>query len=148
MKYFLILGYLLLGTSTALAQNNNAAPLLTWMRSLPDPSTALPVSFKATDPEKAYRQTGEASEPGPILERMMLRQGISIYDAAVWQIALASTQDPRDLVMAAGPVDTYWKGRINDLANIRGGAPTFVYAAALPNEVSGDLADTGKKEEC
>ena len=122
--------------------------LLQWMKSDVSPQTAMPFSFQILGNKKnAYRDIGIASSATGIIERMIVDQGISIYDAALWQMALCAGGDPKDLARAAKPVEYYWQGRFRDFENIRTGSgqQIFVYDPAAPGLIVSDPSQAGQR---
>jgi hypothetical protein len=82
-----------------------------------------------------------------IIERTIVDRGISIYDAALWQMVLAQTHDPQDLMMAHQLVEYYWKGALNEFSNIRtgSGGQIFVYDPRHPRSVISDIDQKGAR---
>src|SRR6185503_9352296 len=80
------------------------------------------------------------------IERIIVDQGVSIYDAALWQMALVASGDKSDLERAETPVMYYWKGMLGELDIRTGyGRQIFVYDPARPEDVTSDLMEEGKR---
>jgi hypothetical protein len=122
--------------------------LLSWMRANVSPVTSVPFSFEIWgDKNAVYKKIGRRSSVTGIIERMIVEEGISIYDAALWQIALASTRDPQDHERAGKLVEYYWKGALGDFDHIRTGSgrQIFVYDPMHPDEVTSDSSQEGRR---
>ena len=122
--------------------------LLAWMRTNVSTQTSIPFSFEIFgEKNSVYRSIGKRSSVTGIIERMIVEKGISIYDAALWQMALASTRDPQDHERAGKLVEYYWKGAIGDFDHIRTGSgrQIFVYDPQHPQEVTSDLSEEGRR---
>lgn len=150
---FLLWGLLIFFYPPALAADDLKDPqptarLLAWMRANVSAVTAMPLSFEVMGEKKSvYRKIGRRSSVTGIIERMIVDQGISIYDAALWQIALGSTRDGRDHQMAGKLIDYYWKGTLGSFDRIRTGSghQIFVYDPMNPEEVTSDLVQEGRR---
>jgi hypothetical protein len=104
--------------------------LVNWMKANVSPATGMPFSFALIPPEKdVLKGIGQSASITGIIERTIVKEGVSIYDAALWQIVLASIPEQADLAAARKPVEYYWNGSLGDFANIRSGydGSLFVY---------------------
>ncbi|MFA5262172.1 MAG: hypothetical protein WC450_13195, partial [Candidatus Omnitrophota bacterium] len=123
--------------------------LLTWIRSCRSAQTSMPLSFDIRDEEKAssYKLMGKGDSVTGIIERLIVEEGISIYDAAVRQIVLTMIGGVQNIKTAYTPIEIYWDGRLRQLINIRAGYPVqpFIYDPRQPEAVSSDLKQTGKR---
>ena len=124
-------------------------PLLEWIRHNVSPQTGLFLSFQVPAEEKAsvYARMGEADSVSGIIERVIVENGLVIYDGAVAQIALLLSGRKDDLLLASRPLEIYWQGRVGRLSNIRAGyeRDNFVYAPATPGVVVSDLERKGER---
>ena len=134
------------------AQHHTLKPshnILNWIKANVSAQTGMPFSFQvpAGLEDKVYAEMGEADSVPGILERVIVAEGLDIYDGAVAQILLTLSGKADDLQMATKPVEVYWDGRLHDLANIRAGYPVnnFIYDPQDPAAVSSDLDDRGKR---
>src|SRR6185503_17209674 len=130
------------------ASSQTTDPLLQWMKTNTSATTGMPFSFEIMgDKKKVYERMGPAESTTGIIERTIVDQGISIYDTALWQIALASTNDAENVARARRPLEYYWKGKLEDFTNIRSGSggQIFIYDPALPRLVSSDLSKEGER---
>ena len=152
MKLIVMFYILLMSTCLSWAQHNNPVEndqkMINWMKANRSPVTGMPLSFQPFGTwHDVYSEMGEKFSSTSIIERMIVNRGISIYDAALWQIVLSSTGDPKDWDMAYIPINNYWKGSLDKLFNIRsgsGGQP-FVYDPSHPNAVLSDPLEMGKR---
>ena len=123
--------------------------LLTWVLSCRSPETHMPLSFDIRDEEKglSYKNMGEADSITGIIERLIVEEGISVYDAAVRQIVLTMVGGVQNIKAAYTPIQVYWDGHLRQLINIRAGYPAqpFIYDPKHPEAVSSDLTQTGKR---
>ncbi|MCK5214439.1 MAG: hypothetical protein KAR05_03715 [Candidatus Omnitrophica bacterium] len=124
--------------------------LLNWIESNVSRKTGMPLSFYID--EKNNRDTlktiGLPNSVSGIVERMIVEEGISIYDASLWQIVLSRQTSPERREKAELPVNVYWEGELGDLYNIRAGGfakQSFVYDAKEYNRVSSDLSEKGRR---
>lgn len=62
-----------------------------------------------------------------VMERLLVSYGISIYDAALWQIALTSQNDPSVLPIVNNYTHRLLSGKSGDLEDIRAYGPIFAY---------------------
>jgi len=112
--------------------------------------TGMPLSFFIEEEKKSdvMQRMGEANSTTGIIERMIVEEGISVYDAALWQMVVGLDSNPKIFEISKIPTDIYWKGSLGDLDNIRAGGFTrqsFVYDADDLSRVSSDLSDKGKR---
>ncbi len=123
--------------------------LLTWIRARQSVQTAMPLSFDIRDEEKAssYEHMGKQDSVTGIIERLIVEEGISIYDAAVRQIVLTMVGGVQNIKAAYIPIQIYWDGRLRQLINIRAGYPSqpFIYDPKNPEAVSSDLQQIGQR---
>ncbi len=134
--------------ATKAADSPEDLKLLSWMRANVSQVTAVPFSFEIFgDKNSVYKKIGRRSSVTGIIERMIVDQGISIYDAALWQMALASTGDIKDHARAQKLVEYYWNGALGDFDDIRTGSgrQIFVYDPMNPEEVTADLSQEGRR---
>lgn len=124
------------------------AKLLNWIKINVSSKTGLPYSFQVSgDKKKVYQKTGESFSVTGIIERMIVAQGISVYDAALWQIVLTIVGGEENISKAYLPIDIYWEGRLGKLENIRAGfsQQPFVYDPQKPQAVTSVLKEKGKR---
>lgn len=121
--------------------------LLQWMRTNVSEVTRMPLSFEIWgDKAAGYKKLGRRSSLTGIIERIIVDQGVSIYDAALWQMALASTGNKFDIELAEVPVAHYWKGMLGETDIRTGyGRQIFVYDPANPEEVTSELFAEGER---
>ena len=123
--------------------------LVKWIKSNVSLKTGMFLSFQVLPKEKQaiYSQMGAADSVPAIIERVIVENGVVIYDGAVGQIALTLSGSDEDMKMAQRPLDIYWKGGIGDMGSIRAGYPNnnFVYNPSAPESVSSDLEQKGKR---
>lgn len=144
---FLLL--IFLSPSTAFAQVPVNDKLFNWLKSNISPQTGLPYSFyiKEENKQKIFAVTGDEDSPNSIIERVILNEGLVIYDGAVSQMALLLKGDEESLRLAHKPVDIYWDGTLHELHSIRAGYPhgQFMYDPARPEDVSSRSKDKGTR---
>jgi len=107
-------------------------PLLMWMRSATF-RDGMPRSFEVPSDRDPFWNTivGFNHTDGPV-ERRILRNGLSIYDASLWQMALASSGDRNNVAAADLVTRTLSAGRWGEL-NLRASSAPFVYGGqSLP----------------
>jgi hypothetical protein len=151
MTRILIIGLLLMSTALCRAQEKGSVglhdqKLINWMRSHISPITGMPFSFEPLGiKQDVFMKIGPRYSATGIIERMIVDQGISIYDAALWQIVLSHTGKQHDLDMACMPVKYYWEGSLNEFSDIRTGSGNqiFVYDPGHPDAVTSDLSKKG-----
>ena len=123
--------------------------LLNWVKSNVSPTTQLPYSFYIPQEAKAqvYQHMDGAGIVNGAIERMITKEGLDIYDGAVYQIVLSMAGGGENLQQALVPINYYWRGSVGDLANIRAGYPInlFVYDAGHPEAVSSDNDSLGQR---
>ncbi len=135
--------------ATAFSAPGQQAKLLTWMRHNLSPQTQLPYSFYVPEDIKkeVYARMGEPNAVNDIIERVIVEEGLVIYDGAVAQMVFTLLGDPDDLMLAQTPIDIYWKGSLNQLSNLRAGfaGDHFVYDPQHPQAVASDLQAQGER---
>lgn len=123
--------------------------MLDWIAGNVSPKTQIPLSFAIAQDRKPdiYKRMGKPHSTEGVIERVIVEEGLVIYDGAVAQIALSMSRRGDYLKKALRPVEVYWKGRLEEISSIRAGYPVnnFIYDPHTPQEVSSDLADTGKR---
>ncbi len=124
--------------------------LVTWIRSHKSPETGHPLSFGISGPDRdeVLKRMGDKDSITGIIERMIVQEGTSVYDTAVWQIALTALGGEEDLRSASVPIESYWRGSLRHLSNIRagrGGGQHFIYDEDNPDAVSSDLKQLGRR---
>ncbi|OGX27997.1 MAG: hypothetical protein A3D10_05990 [Omnitrophica WOR_2 bacterium RIFCSPHIGHO2_02_FULL_48_11] len=123
--------------------------MIRWIQSNVSPSTQLPLSFQISPDQKqnVYADMGEAQSVPGIIERMIVEEGLVIYDGAIGQIALTMLGGDENLQKAYHPLAVYWEGRVGELNHIRAGYPvnSFVYNQANPFAVSSDVRAYGQR---
>lgn len=141
----------LLPAEDARAQDSSVDPhLIKWIRAHKSPDTGLPLSFGIPDSQRGHvlERMGEKDSVTGIIERMIVTEGTSVYDTAVWQIALTALGGEENVNAASVPIATYWRGSLRHLHNIRagrGGGQHFVYDEAQPDAVTSDLKEWGRR---
>lgn len=123
--------------------------MINWIKSNISQKTRMPYSFQvpAESSARVYSTMGGKNSVNGVIERVIVNEGLVIYDGAVAQIALSMAGNEDDLKLAQIPVDIYWKGQLGDLLNIRTGYSTsaFIYDPDDPEAVSGRLKDEGRR---
>jgi hypothetical protein len=123
--------------------------LIRWIKGNVSPRSNLPLSFFIPPDEKetVYRSMGEVDSVEGIIERMIVEEGLVIYDGAVGQIVLSMLDDPQSLDLAQRPIDYYWQGYWGELMNVRAGyeGQNFIYDLKNPRAVSSNLDEFGKR---
>ena len=154
MRYLLSILLLLLWTSSAACQEPvsrvNADPkLILWLKTNVSPKTGLPLSFHVSDTLKAatYEAIGPSDSLTAIIERLIIEEGVSIYDAALWQITLGTLGGSNSLRAASLPFNIYYAGHLKELKSIRAGYPNqpFISDPHDPEAVASDLTSLGKR---
>lgn len=118
------------------------------MRANVSPVTKVPFSFEILgDKKSVFKKIGRRSSITGIIERMIVDEGMSVYDAALWQIALTSTENLNDRENAMRLVDYYWNGSLGEFDHIRTGSgrQIFVYDPEHPDVVTSDLTQEGRR---
>ncbi len=124
--------------------------LLNWIKSNVSQSTHLPLSFYIPPQAKKqiYQQMDSSGQINGAIERTITKEGLDIYDGAVYQIVLTMAGGSQDLQQAFVPLDYYWRGSIGKLgSDIRSGYPInlFVYDTKHPEAVSSDNNSFGRR---
>jgi hypothetical protein len=123
--------------------------LLNWVRSNISPVTQLPYSFYIPEKEKSriYQQMDSSGPINGSIERTITKEGLDIYDGAVYQIVLSTAGGSRNLQQASVPLNYYWQGSVGLGDDIRSGYPInlFVYDTKHPEAVSSDNDSFGQR---
>ena len=123
--------------------------LINWMKGNVSVETGLPLSFQIPleEKEKVYGRMGGQNSSEGIIERVIVEEGLVIYDGAVRQIVLSMLGGEENLKEAFRCAETYWNGDLNDLSSLRAGFPinNFVYDINNPEAVSSDLSKKGER---
>jgi len=123
--------------------------LFNWIKHNVSSRTQLPYSFYVSKEHKKsiYEEIGPADSLPAIIERMILEEGLEIYDGAVSTIVLAMAGGEGNLKLASLPTKIYWKGRLGELHSIRAGygEQPFIYDPEYPSAVSSDISKKGKR---
>lgn len=123
--------------------------MVRWIRSNISPKTGLFKSFQVLpeDRQEIYAQMGTSDSVSGVIERVIVEEGLVIYDGAVAQIALMLAAGKEGLEDAQRPLQTYWKGSVGELMNIRAGFPNnnFVYDPQAPEAVVSNLDAEGRR---
>jgi hypothetical protein len=135
-------------TQSGAAQRSHQQ-LMNWLRRNVSPKTLLPFSFYIpVDRQSAvYATMGERDSITGIIERSIVREGLEVYDGALWQIVLTRLGDRDDLARAGIPLNVYWQGNLGGLSYIRAGFPAqpFIYNLHDPAQVSSNLEQKGNR---
>ncbi|MBF0618745.1 MAG: hypothetical protein HQL19_01105 [Candidatus Omnitrophica bacterium] len=128
---------------------NNDMGLVNWIRSNVSSKTGMFLSFQVLPDEKhaIYSSMGSADSVPGVIERVIVENGVVIYDGAVGQIALTLSGSADDMAIAQKPLDIYWKGGFGDLQSVRAGYPNnnFVYDPKAPEAVTSNVEDKGRR---
>jgi len=123
--------------------------VIRWLKSNRSPLTGLPFSFQISQNKKkdVYLRMGTPFSITGIVERIIVEEGTSIYDTAVWQIALTMLGGKKNLELAFSPINIYWQGHLGEFDNIRAGfsGQPFVYSPQDLNAVTSSLEKKGKR---
>ncbi|MBF0503817.1 MAG: hypothetical protein HQL14_01825 [Candidatus Omnitrophica bacterium] len=123
--------------------------LLGWVKSNVSPITQLPYSFYIPKEAKAriYQDMDSKGAINGSIERTITKEGLDIYDGAVYQIVLSMAGGEKNLEQAFVPINYYWQGAVGNLATIRAGYPVnlFVYDVNHPEAVSSDNDSLGQR---
>ncbi|MDP8265919.1 MAG: hypothetical protein P9M07_03110 [Candidatus Aceula meridiana] len=123
--------------------------LIKWIRENISAETQLPLSFdiQIEDKKEVYAEISETDSIDGIIERMIVEEGLVVYDGAVSQIVRTLLGTPQDLEAALLPLNMYWQGSVGELSNIRAGFPInqFVYDENNPDAVSSNLDNFGQR---
>lgn len=113
------------------------------------PATGLPFSFhlEAYHKKDLFKKWGRSDSLTSLIERLILEEGLSIYDAALWQITLTMLGGKNNLRAASLPVEIYWEGTLGELTSIRAGynGQPFVYDPREQDLVPADLSRKGQR---
>jgi hypothetical protein len=127
---------------------------MNWIKSNVSAHTGVPLSYQVPEESrnKIYSHIGSQTTSSGIIERIIVEEGISVYDAALWQIALVFHGGGGDLNKASHLCEIYWKGFLGELTSIRAGFTTgpnarqpFIYDKDQPELVSSVLGDYGRR---
>jgi hypothetical protein len=123
--------------------------LLAWIKSNVSPETGLPLSFHIPFESKksVYQNMGEQFSVGGIVERMIVEEGLIIYDGALRQIVLTMLGDRENLDDALRLTKVLWEGSVGEMYNLRAGFEMngFIYDPKQPEAVSSDLSEKGNR---
>lgn len=92
-------------------------------------NTKVPLSFQI--PKERRKEILEETVNAD--ERMVLEQGLVIYDGAAGQIMLAMQNDLRNTEVLT---DVLWKGRLGDFQELHASKPPFVYRDKTGKEIN------------
>lgn len=88
--------------------------------------SGLPLSYKV--PEGYWASTKQLMEVADAsLERIITQYGLSVYDGALWQIALAVAGDAKDRKNIYAHTDRMLSGTSGELRDIRAFGPIYLY---------------------
>lgn len=125
------------------------ARLLTWMKNNVSPQTQLPYSFyiPAEHQQKVFANMEKDGAVNGAIERMITKEGLVIYDGAVFQIALAMAGGEENMKQAEVPLKHFWKGSFGELFTVRTGYPInqFIYDVNNYEAVSSDNERLGQR---
>lgn len=123
--------------------------LINWIKNNVSAETGLPLSFDISEQSKPgiYERMGKADSVDGIIERVIVEEGLVVYDGAVGQIVLTMIGGRDNLTRAFLPVKVYWEGHLGELANLRAGFPQnlFIYDPDNPQAVSSDVNAKGRR---
>lgn len=150
IKFLLVIIFIMAGFPVQ-AQDSKGMPLadqelIRWMKANICVATGMPCSFQmGRDKRAAFLKIGQENSTTNIIERTILNEGISIYDASLWQIVLSQTGNPHDLAMTRIPLAYYWEGAFKEFIDIRSGADSqnFVYDPKQPEAVTSSVDKKG-----
>jgi len=129
--------------------NKTDPQLVNWLKANVSNESGLPFSFQVSPALKAetYSLIGKPESVTGIIERLIVAEGTSVYDTALWQITLTMLGGDENLKSAARPVEIYWEGSLNDLQTIRAGylGQPFVYNPEDPWSVTSNNAIKGQR---
>lgn len=149
MKLKLLILFFWLLSSSSFAAEKIKPNLYPWIQANIAQNTRMPLSFQIPQELqlKNFQNMGPEDSLTAIMERMITEQGISIYDAALWQMALIVHGDEEDVRKAFIPIKYYWDGNLAELTNIRAGYPDqpFMYDDKNPLAVSSSLSQKGSR---
>jgi hypothetical protein len=131
-----------------LSAQGNSTPLVRWIKGN-FTSYNLPLSFSILPENKTavWESIGGRTNADSMVERVIVDEGLIIYDGAVAQIAMTKYGM---LDSVARVFKTYWTGSFGEFRTIRGGyngtgAQPFIYLPDHPDSVSANIADFGKR---
>ena len=114
-----------------------------------EPETRLPFSFQIPLESKkgVYSNMGEQFSVDGIIERVIVEEGLVVYDGAVRQIVLAMVGGGENIEDAGRLSQACWEGGVGELFSLRAGYPinNFVYDPEDPEAVSSDLSAYGNR---
>ncbi|MBU1006397.1 MAG: hypothetical protein KKH08_02240 [Candidatus Omnitrophica bacterium] len=115
------------GISPAQQTKPSIVPLISkWLAQNVAPNTKVPLSFKVPDYLAAETWKQTLSEPeGGVHERMVLSEGLVIYDGGAAQIFQALTGDIQPAKVLARVL---WEARLGQLASLDATGGSFVYS--------------------
>lgn len=123
--------------------------LVNWIKANVSFTTQLPLSFYIPRDQRdsVYAQMGDLNSVAGIIERMIVAEGLDIYDGAVGQMVLTMIGGKENLEKACYPLEIYWRGYLGELQTIRAGYPVqpFIYDPRNPLAVSSDLSRRGQR---
>ncbi len=123
--------------------------LIKWLKTNVSKETGLPLSFQVPVESKkgVYSNMGEQFSVAGIIERVIVEEGLVIYDGAVRQIVLSMLGGKENMADADRLTQVFWQGGVGDLQNVRAGfsGNGFIYNPKNPKAVSSDLADQGRR---
>ncbi len=123
--------------------------LFNWVKHNISPKTKMPLSFQIPSGrnQQVYQEMGSADSVNAIIERVIVDEGLEVYDGAVAQIVLTLNGGEENLAQAFLPLEVYWQGHLGELTNIRSGYPDqpFIYDPNNPTVVSSDLSKEGQR---
>jgi len=134
-------------TSQDLFLNTQAdEKLVNWIKGNISKETRLPFSFEVPVEFKkgVYENMGEQFSVGGIIERMIVEEGLVIYDGAVRQIVLSMLGGGENLDDAYRLTEVCWDGGVGESFNLRAGF-NFIYDPKNPEAVSSDLSQKGTR---
>jgi len=121
-----------------------------WIQSNVSSDTGFPLSFSVEEykKQKLFQKIGESNSVTGIIERLIVEEGTSVYDTALWQVAMLAMGGEDNIKKAYLPISSYWNGHLRELNNIRagyGGGQNFIYNLSYPEAVSSDLKEFGRR---
>ena len=123
--------------------------IIRWIDHNISPVTKLPYSFYIPKQQQhqIFQQMDDAGLVNGIIERVITKKGLDIYDGAVYQIVQTMLDGTEHLKQAQLPLQYYWNGGIGDMWNVRAGYPInrYIYDVADPSKVSSNLHAFGRR---
>lgn len=123
--------------------------IISWLNHNISPTTKLPYSFHIPEQhtKAIYKQMDDGGLVNGIIERVITKNGLDIYDGAVYQIIQTMQDGVENLKQAQLPLEYYWDGSIGEMWNVRAGYPinNYIYNVKNPNEVSSSIKAYGKR---